>query len=271
MEKAWSSGADAVIFDLEDSVPEFEKSAARGHVQSALAKMPVDGPLCLVRINPLSTLHWRKDLDKSLGQSVRGIMVPKCQSSEEIHELEGVLEAKESEFDLVTGTIALFLLIETARGLIEVSKLAQVSERVTALVFGAEDFCLDMGISRTAEGSELTYARSLVTLSARAYQRLAIDTIYADFSDSEGLRRDSEVAKHTGFSGKMAIHPRQLQIINSVFAATDQELTEARRIVEAFQDAEAKGQGAIQLDGRMIDRPIVERARRLLRSSGVLA
>src|ERR1700738_4090258 len=101
MEKAWSSGADAVILDLEDSVPESEKSAARAHVQSILAKVPVDGPLFLVRINPLSTLHWRKDLDKSLGQSVRGIMVPKCQSSEEIHELECVLEAKESEFDLV--------------------------------------------------------------------------------------------------------------------------------------------------------------------------
>lgn len=271
IEKAWDSGADAVILDLEDSVPEPEKPGSRAKVQAALAKAPANGPMVLLRINPLATLHWRMDLDELLGQSIRGIVVPKCHSSDEIRELEWVLQTQESEHGTAVGSIALFLLIETARGLIEASKLAQVSERVAALVLGAEDFCLDMGIPRTDEGTELAYARSHVALCARAYQCLAIDTIYANLSDSEGLIRDSEVAKRAGFSGKLAIHPRQLQIINSVFAATDQELSEARRIVEAFHDAEARGQGAIQLDGRMIDRPIVERARYLLRSSGVLA
>jgi len=267
--KAYGSEADAIVLDLEDSVPELEKSGARTTVRALLTKPSTEGPAVLLRINSLSTPLWRKDLDEPLGQSIQAIVVPKCDSSNGIAELEWVLQTQESRCGLVAGSIAIFLLIETARGVLEAAKLAQASERVAALVFGGEDFCLDMGIPRTADGSELAYARSHVALSARAYECLAIDTIYADFTDTEGLMRDSEAAKRTGFSGKLAVHPSQLKIINSVFAPTDQELAEAREIVEAFRDGETRGQGAIELNGRMIDRPIVERARRLLKSCGV--
>jgi citrate lyase subunit beta / citryl-CoA lyase len=269
IDKAWGVGTDAVILDLEDSVPEAEKSVARTKIRTALATIPINGPAALVRINSLSTLHWRKDLDELLGQSVLGIVVPKCDSGDEIRQFETVLQAKESERGMLPGSIALFLLIETPRGLIEAPKLAQVSERVAALVFGAEDFCLEMGITRTTDGPELAYARSRIAVSARAYDCLAIDTIYSNFGDSEGLGRDSETAKRAGFSGKLAIHPRQIEIINTAFAATDQQLSEARRVVEAFRRAEMDGQGAIALEGRMIDRPVAERARRLLNLSGV--
>jgi len=267
--KAWSSGADAIILDLEDSVPESEKPAARTIIREVLKNPVIEGPMILLRINPLSTSLWRKDLDESLGESIGAIVVPKCDSSDGIRELESILETQESRCGLVAGSTALFLLIETARGLLEAAKLAQASERVAALVFGGEDYCLDMEITRTADGAELSYARSHVALSARAYGCLAIDTIYADFTDTEGVTRDSEAAKRAGFSGKLAVHPSQVKVINSVFAPTDQELTEARRVVEAFRDAEGRGQGVIALEGRMIDRPIAERARRLLKSCGV--
>lgn len=268
MQTATRSEADAIILDLEDGVPEAQKSAARTMVRATLAKAPSDGPIILLRINPLSTPHWRTDLAESFGSSIQGIVVPKSDASDRIREFEEVLQTQESNCGLVAGSIALFLLVETARGLLEAAKLAQVSERVAALVLGGEDLCLDLGIPRTKDGSELAYARSHIALCARAYECLAIDTIYADFTDNEGVIRDAEAAKRAGFSGKLAIHPCQIEIINSAFAATAKELTEAKRIVDTFRDAETRGEGAVALDGRLIDRPIAERARRLLKSCG---
>jgi citrate lyase subunit beta / citryl-CoA lyase len=266
IQKAWVCAADAIIVDLEDGVPELQKPEARRQVRHVFNRTPEIGPLLLLRINPVSTPYWKEDLDVVLSPEVRGIVVPKWHSQDEIREIESFLKTQESRRGIEPGATGLFLLVETALGLLQVSKLDQKSPRLAALLFGAEDFCLDMGVSRLAAGA-VAHARHHLAVCARAYNCLAIDTIYGRLNDESGLLRDSEAAKSAGFSGKLAIHPQQVQIINTVFSAKNDELNEARRIVEAFRVAEASGKGTTVVNGTMIDRPIVERARRLLRSS----
>ena len=262
--KAWGLGADCIILDLEDSVPEAEKDAARTIVHQALETAPSKRPFVLVRTNSHSSPHWRHDLEAAVTPALQGIMLPKCDSAKEIASADRVIAALERRRRLKSGSIQFFVLVESARGLLEAPCLVQASTRVAALVLGAEDLCLDMGIDRTKEGVELDHPRWTVVVCARAYGRLAIDTIYADFNDPQGLLRDAEAAKRLGFSGKLAIHPKQTGLIHAAFTPQENEVTQAREILAAFADAEARGCGAVALNGKMIDKPVVERARRVL-------
>jgi citrate lyase subunit beta / citryl-CoA lyase len=269
VEKAWRAGADAVILDLEDSIPEAAKSASAKTIKTLLSTRPNHGPLALARINAVSSRYWSNDIEELQYQGLSGLVLPQCNAVEEVLEVGSALAIKERENNLDTGTVRLFLLIESARGVLQADQLAKASSRVAALVFGAEDFCLDMRISHTPEGSELAFARASIALCARAHGLPAIDTVFTNVRDTAGLIHDSQVGKRTGFSGKLAIHPKQIDVIHSVFAASREELELATKIVETYKNAEAKGYGAVSLDGKMIDRPIYERARRLLRSANI--
>ena len=262
--KAWGLGANCIIFDLEDSVPEAEKDAARNLVHQALETAPSKRPFVLVRTNSHGSSHWRHDLEAAVTPALQGIMLPKCDSARQVASADRAVAALERRRALKTGSIQFFVLIESARGLLEAPCLVQASTRVAALVLGAEDLCLDMGIDRTKEGVELDHPRWTVAVCARAYGRLVIDTIYADFNDPQGLLRDAESARRLGFSGKLAIHPKQIGPIHTAFRPNEHELAKAREILAAFARAEAEGSGAVALNGKMIDRPIVEHARRVL-------
>jgi citrate lyase beta subunit len=191
-------------------------------------------------------------------------MLPKCNARAEVLTIARQLEQAEREKGIAEKSARLFLLIESARGLLELPSLAAASDRVAGLVFGAEDWCLDMGIARTKAGTELEIARWNIAICARAHGLLAIDTVFADFHDVEGLRRDVEIAKRMGFSGKLAIHPKQIEVIHSAFAPTAAEVADAKALVAAFDEAETSDQGVIAVHGRMVDKPIVERARQIL-------
>ena len=266
LHKSWQLGAGALIFDLEDAVPEAQKVPARENVSSALKASPEPAMNVFVRINDCSTEYWQEDISAATGRNLSGFFLPKCQSPEEVSAVAGLIEASERRVGMVPGSISLVAMVESARGLVQIPQIVEASQRLIGLALGGEDFCLDMGISRTAGGLELQYARSHLAVWACAKGCLAIDTIHADFHDAQGLMRESQTAKQLGLTGKLAVHPKQLQVIRDAFAPSEEELAEAKKVVEAFVAAQAKGSGIAAVDGKMIDRPVFERAQRLLAS-----
>jgi citrate lyase subunit beta/citryl-CoA lyase len=264
LEKALRLGADCLILDLEDSVPEIDKSVARSNVKGTLESSAPDDPPLLVRINSLSSPHGPKDLKEIIAPALAAIVLPKCDSSDVVVKVDRIMRAEEESKGLTAGSISFVLLIESARALLEAAVMVQASPRVVAVALGAEDYCLDMGIMRTRNGDELAYPRATLAVIARAHGCLAIDAIFADFKDKEGLTSDALVARSMGFSGKLAIHPAQVGPIDSVFSPQEAEVETAKRILESARSAKIDGLGVMSLDGKMVDRPIVERARRLL-------
>ncbi len=267
--KAASIPADALILDLEDSVSESEKSYAREEVRKAVCENSFPSQIPFVRINGYRTAHWQNDVAAVAHKSLRGIKVPKCESAEEIAAIGNMLAERERAEGLWEGSIKILVSLESPMAILNAARLAEASPRVIALVFCAEDFALEMGIERTAEGPELLVARSWTALCARAHGCLAIDAIYSDFQDEEGLLRDTEAGRRLGFTGKLAIHPRQIEPIHRAFAPPERALAEARRVVAAFEEAQRNGQSVAALDGKMIDKPIFERARHLIARSNL--
>ena len=258
------SGLDVAILDLEDGVPLPEKANARGAIAAALAGTEA-GPARFVRIN-----RSGRDRDADLAGVVRpgldGIVAPKIDDANEVRELLDALGARESSAGLAQGSIRVIASIESARGLLEARAIAAASDRVIALLFGAEDFALDLGLpaDREAEAADLLYARSAVVIAAVASGCQAIDGIWPVVADVDGLRRDALTARRLGFSGKSLIHPGHIEAVNEVFSPSPDEVDHARQIVKAFEEAAARGHGAIALDGKLLDAPIVDRARRTL-------
>jgi citrate lyase subunit beta/citryl-CoA lyase len=260
------SGLDVAILDLEDGVPPDEKDRARAAVAAAL-RVPSngEGPARYVRVNREPGAR-DVDLAAVLRPGLEGIVAPKIDHPDEITGLARDLDEREDAARMEHGSIRLVASIESARGLLDARAIAASSERVIALLFGAEDFARDLSLptEREAEAIELVYARSAVVVAAVAAGKHAIDGIWPDVTDAEGLRRDSLQGRRLGFIGKSLIHPGQIEAINEVFSPSAEEVSYARRVVAAFDDARAKGRGAIALDGKMLDQPIVERARRTL-------
>jgi citrate lyase subunit beta/citryl-CoA lyase len=260
------SALDVAILDLEDGVPPDEKDRARAAITSAL-RLPSNGvgPARYVRVN--AELGARdSDLAAVLRSGLDGIVAPKIDGPDEVAGLAQDLDEREDAAGIARGTIRIVPSIESARGLLQAHAIAASSDRVIALLFGAEDFARDLELpaERKAEAAELLYARSAVVVAAVAARRQAIDGIWVDVTDADGLRRDAVQARNLGFTGKSLIHPGQIETINEVFSPSAAEVSYARRVIAAFDGARSKGDGAVTLDGRMLDQPIVERARRTL-------
>ncbi|HXD64440.1 MAG TPA: CoA ester lyase [Solirubrobacteraceae bacterium] len=268
MAKALGAGADAVILDLEDSVPPGEKRAARDQVAAVVAEA---GSL---RIGPRE-LHVRvnhgpdgPDLDDVAAVTVRGlagIRLPKIGSADEVRAVAAALDALEAEAGMRAGTVRLYLSIETAAAALASQELA-AAPRVARLVFGATDFLADIASPGTTEGPATALARGMLVLASRAAGIGApVDCVHTVLDDEEGLRRAAIAAREMGFYGKSVIHPRQIHVVDEVFRPSDAELAEARRILA---HAEAHGEGATALDGRLIDAAVVARAARVVGLSG---
>ncbi len=257
---------DVAILDLEDGVPPEEKDHARAAVAAVLARpSTAEGPARYVRVN--WDLGARDaDLAAAVRPGLAGIVAPKIDHADEVASLARDIDEREKAAGIAHGSIRVIPSIESARGLLEAHAIAACSDRVVALLFGAEDFARDLSlpIERQAEAAELVYARSAVVVAAIAARRRALDGIWPDVTDLEGLRRDALQGRRLGFSGKSLIHPGQIEIVNEVFAPSAAEVSYARRVVAAFEEGQRKGHGAVALDGKMLDQPIVERARRTL-------
>ncbi|MDN5346890.1 MAG: citrate lyase subunit beta / citryl-CoA lyase [Clostridia bacterium] len=266
--KTSTVNADAVVWDLEDAVPLAEKALARQLIRQHLSDLASPAPLVYVRANAVTTGLVDEDLRYVVGPNLTGIMLPKVETADEVRYVARSLVTLEKESGMAGGSVKIIATLETALGVLRAYDIAAASDRVEALCLGAEDFTRDLGTSRSREGSELAYARGAIVLAAAAARVAAIDTVFSDLNDEEGLEKECHLVRGLGFGGKCAIHPRQLDIINRAFSPTEEEVAYARRVVAAFEEARAQNLGVILVDGRMVDKPVVERAQRILERFG---
>lgn len=257
-------GADAVIFDLEDAVAPAEKDAARILVRNTLRYMEFGGCERIVRINSIDTPYWQADLDEILPQRPDLILLPKTGSAQDALKADAYMTQVEERLSMEPGTVGLMPLIETALGVENAFAIASCSKRVKALFLGAEDLTADLQCKRTKEGREIEYARTRLIVAARAAGVEVYDTPFTDVNDDEGIQKDATLAKGLGFTGKASISPRHVEVINQVFSPTQKEIAYAYEVMDAIRQAEAQGKGAIALHGKMIDAPIVTRARQTI-------
>lgn len=252
--------ADCILLDLEDSVPLQEKSAARILVKHLLTTINL--PEAWVRINPLSS-YGADDLDEVMLGRPHGICLPKTESAADVEALSQSLSEKERELGIPVGSTYIMPIVETAKGILHAEEICSADERLVLVSFGAEDFTRDVGAKRTHDS--LLFARSMLVAAAKSARIQASDTVYADIADEAGLIAETKLARDLGFDGKGAVNPRQIEPIHRVFSPSEAEIEEAMKVIAAAEEAERKGVGAVALGGKMIDRPVLERARRTLK------
>jgi citrate lyase subunit beta/citryl-CoA lyase len=256
MRKAPSTGADTVVFDLEDAVAPARKGEAREAVADVLSDpaFDPDAEVC-VRVNPGDVAATDFDVLLDDEHRLDAVMVPKVSGLDDVVRIEERIT--QAGFDL-----PVLALVESAAGVLNASSIATASA-TDALVFGAEDLAADMGATRTDEGTEVLYAREHVVLAASAAGVDAIDTVYTDFEDTDGLREATEFALTLGYDGKMAIHPAQVDVINEAFTPDEERIEWARAVLTAREEAEADGRGVFRVDDEMIDAPLIAQAERV--------
>lgn len=248
---------DGIILDLEDSVAPSEKDAAQLLVRNSLRSVDFYGAERMVRINQLP--KGLDDLKFIVPNNVNVILIPKCESAEQIHQLEKEVERLKKQYK-VENPIYFMPIIESALGVIKAYEIASASQNNCALAIGLEDYTADIGTQRTNEGRESIFARQMLVNAAKAAGIQAIDTVFSDVADMEALRQSVIEAKSLGFEGKGCIHPRQIKVVHEAFAPTTDEIEKAKKIVQAFEEAEKKGLGVVSLGSKMIDPPVVKRA-----------
>lgn len=267
LDRVHSAGADAVVLDLEDSVPAADKAQARRLVAETLeARAGRSGPLTFVRVNAPGSVALEADLEAILRPGLDGIRVPKVEDPEAVIALDALLASIAPRAGLDAARLPLVLGIESARGVLAAGAIATASPRVLALAFGAADFAADVGSTEGPDRLETLTARSQLALASRAAGiRPPVDSTSTDLDDEAALERTTREGRDLGFFGRGAIHPRQVPVINRVYTPTAAELDRARSIVEAADAAATVGSGSLRLaDGTFIDLAIVRRARLVL-------
>lgn len=259
-------GSDSIILDLEDAVAPTEKDAARILVRNAITSLGYTKEV-IVRINPVESPYWQKDLREIIRVKPDMIMPTKVGCGADVKVVADFITQLEREYEMEEGGVKLIPLIETALGVENAYEIASADPRVTAIFLGGEDFTADMRCKRTKEGTEIFYARSRMVLAARAAGVDVYDTPWTDVEDYDGLIEDAKFAKSLGFTGKSSISPRHIPFINEVFSPTEEEIQYARDVFDCIEKAKAEGKGVVSLRGKMIDAPIVARARQVLEAA----
>jgi citrate lyase subunit beta/citryl-CoA lyase len=264
--------ADSLMFDLEDSVSVHEKDSARFLVFQALTSLSYPGKELVVRINDPRTETGREDIEAIVRTGKAVIRLPKTESAQDLIDCERMIEAAEKKSRLPAGSTRMMAAVESASGVLNAREIALASRRLTGIAIGAEDYVTDLKTTRSPEGIELLFGRSMVLLAARNAGIDAIDSVFSDVNDEEGLRRETRLIRQLGFDGKSIINPRQIKIVHEVFTPSEKEIRNALAVLGAIREAERKGSGVISLNGKMIDRPVVVRAEHVLdlaRAAGV--
>lgn len=264
IEKAAGLGADCVVLDLEDSVAEPGKDAARLIVAEALENIDFGLSERVVRVNGFASGRTEDDLKAVLPGKPDAVLLPKLEREKQLVSIDSLLHPYPE--------IALLAIVESALGMVNLESICQACERVPrlqGLVFGAEDFTADMGATRTPEGMELLYARSRLVMYAAAYGLQAIDMVTVNFKEPETLEREALQGAQMGYSGKQVIHPSQIQPVQRIFTPSDNEIANARQIIDEARRYAAMGKGAFTLNGQMVDRPVIKRAENVLARAGI--
>ena len=267
IDKALSLNTDAIMLDIEDGVAPSEKNTARKLIAEALGReRSPSSPTRFVRINAIGHERMDADLAAVLRPGLDGLVLPKVETTQAVLKVDSILKEREPRLKVEPGSIKLLIAVESPKGLLNAPALASCSGRVVGLMFGAEDFGRELGLptSREAEARDMIYARSALVVAAASAHVQAIDGVWVVLQDSEGLLGFARQSRRLGFTGMSLIHPSQIDPINRVFSPAPEEIEYAEQVVKAFEEAAARGDGSISFGGQLIDRPIVERARRTL-------
>ncbi|AAL97759.1 TPA: citrate (pro-3S)-lyase subunit beta [Streptococcus pyogenes] len=266
-------GADSVMFDLEDSVSLKEKDTSRALVHFALKTFDYSSVETVVRVNGLDSCG-ALDIEAVVLAGVNVIRLPKTETAQDIIDVEAVIERVERENSIEVGRTRMMAAIESAEGVLNARDIAKASKRLIGIALGAEDYVTNMKTRRYPDGQELFFARSMILHAARAAGIAAIDTVYSDVNNTEGFQNEVRMIKQLGFDGKSVINPRQIPLVNEIYTPTKKEIDHAKQVIWAIREAESKGSGVISLNGKMVDKPIVERAERVIAlatAAGVLS
>ncbi|WP_035292209.1 citrate (pro-3S)-lyase subunit beta [Clostridium sp. KNHs214] len=257
-------GADSLMFDLEDAVAINQKDAARLVVYNAIKTLDYGDTEIVVRINGLDSPFGRDDIEAVVRAGVDVIRLPKTERKEDIEQVEAVIEEVEKKIGRKVGSTKMMAAVESAIGVINAYSIATSSSRLIGIALGAEDYVTSMKTKRYPDGMELLGARTQIVMAARAAGIYALDTVYSDVDNEEGFRREVQLIKQLGFDGKSVINPRQIKPVHEIYSPKAKEINKSLDIVRAAREAEKQGLGVISLNGKMIDKPIIDRAERVL-------
>lgn len=269
---------DSVMFDLEDAIAITEKDSARFLVHNMIKNL---GDIykeldieTVVRINGLATEFWKEDLAAVVTAGVEVVRIPMTESAEDVMAVDQEIERIEKECGREVGSTKIMVAIETALGVMNSFSIAKSpTKRLIAMALSGEDFVTSMKTTRTPEGDELYVARGMIAMAGRACGLEVLDTVYADVNNDEGFLKEANLIKRMGFGGKSLIHPRQVELIHDVYTPSEKEIAKAQKIVDATAEALKQNLGVFTVDGKMVDKPIIERAQRVLQlaeAAGVL-
>lgn len=257
--------ADAIIYDLEDAVSTSQKEAARDLVASALRTLSYKNSLVTVRINPTDSPYWKDDIRAIIPAGPDGLVIPKSNKDTAKEVFDFIDEfTKENNIE---NNLKYYMLVESARGILELEDIVKQSDRIEGLLLGAEDYSVDMQVKRTDGSEEIAFARYRIVTVAKAYGLNAIDTPYTDIDNMEGLKKDTKFVKTIGFNGRLIVGPRQVFAVNEMFSPTQAEIEDAKVIVSQAEEAERKGLGVLSFRGKMVDKPVITRSENLLKSA----
>src|SRR5690625_1963019 len=261
--KVQTLSADVYILDLEDAIAEENKTKAREKVKKVLNS--TEHLTIFVRVNAVATDYFLDDVQGVVHPNLAGIILPMASKKEDIMIADYLLGKMEKQNHMQIGSVSIIPIIETAPGLHNAYEIASASQRISCLAFGAEDFMLHTNMETDEKQTQLLYARSkLVIDSNAAGVNPPIDSVYTDFRNNEGLKIAAREGKKLGFQGKLVIHPDQIRLVNEMFSPSAEQITEAEEIVEAYNQALLSGSGAVEVNGKMVDAPIAERAKMIL-------
>ena len=265
IQKANNSAADGILLDIEDGVLPNEKEEARRMIAGSLVDAK-GGPRRYVRVNALTTPWLKQDLEAVIVAGLEGICLTKVTKASDVNETSSWIEALEKRRGLEPGRIRILAAVESARGIMNAVSIADSSPRVVGLMFGAEDYALDLGLGarREKEAAELLFARSQIVNAAAAANVLSIDGVFPNLNDESGLEADVRQARRLGFTSKSTFNPRQIDVINQIFSPQADEIEYARKIAAGFREAEARGDASVAIGGQLVDKPILLRALRIL-------
>ncbi len=272
VEKAYQRGADAILLDLEDAVPAAEKENARRLIKESLLVAARGGAEVGVRINK-DPVWTPLDVEASVYPGLDGIALPKTESVDEVRQLEKLVEKFEKARGIKPGTVLFSLLIETPKGLLQAREIATASPRIESMAIGMEDYCLELGVEPSAEASEIFYPLSKIVTVCKAagIRPFGLLGSIADFRDLRGFENAASRARQLGCEGASCIHPDQVPVLNRVFSPPPEKVAYARRAVEVFEEGVKKGTASVNLDGKMVDLPVYNRSKLILRRADAVA
>jgi citrate lyase beta subunit len=264
IEKSTTLGVDCVCMDMEDGVAITRKTEARAVIAQAMKDLDFGKSERCIRINSFGSGFEKFDLVAAVATNPDAIVVPKIETGRQVKEISEYIEMYELSSKMAIGSIRMLVGVETAKGILNLKEIAEADKRLEAIIFGAEDFAASIGATRTKEASEVLYARSAVVTACAANELQAIDMVYIDFRDVEGLRAEAAEGARLGFSGKQIIHPNQVEAVQEAFTPSEEAIEYAQRVVRAFSASQKEGKGAFALDGKMIDMPLLKNAQKVL-------